>query len=148
MCDGKIPGCLCSDKMPDAIWVAKHQRLKKDGTTVEAQMFLASDKYEIPNPDASGFVTTTPYRKMTQKEISDWFVSATPSTKKTMTADGKDPWAGRATGMKCSTCMWFVEKDGGIVGTTVKGRCRRHAPTMNGYPVVFVTDWCGDHKLS
>lgn len=27
------------------------------------------------------------------------------------------------------------------------GRCRRHAPTMAGFPVVFVTDWCGDHKL-
>jgi len=27
------------------------------------------------------------------------------------------------------------------------GRCRRHAPTMNGYPAVFPTDWCGDHKL-
>jgi hypothetical protein len=28
------------------------------------------------------------------------------------------------------------------------GRCRRHAPTMTGYPVVFVNDWCGDHKLN
>lgn len=27
------------------------------------------------------------------------------------------------------------------------GRCRRHAPTMSGFPVVFDTDWCGDHKL-
>lgn len=27
------------------------------------------------------------------------------------------------------------------------GRCRRHSPTMNGYPVVFDNDWCGDHKL-
>jgi hypothetical protein len=27
------------------------------------------------------------------------------------------------------------------------GRCRRHAPTMNGYPAVFEDDWCGDHKL-
>jgi len=51
--------------------------------------------------------------------------------------------------------MWFVPK------TTIKkdtidevnpvyhlGRCRRHAPTMTGYPVVFVNDWCGDHKLN
>jgi hypothetical protein len=29
----------------------------------------------------------------------------------------------------------------------IVGRCRRHAPTMNGYPVVFEDDWCGDHKL-
>lgn len=28
------------------------------------------------------------------------------------------------------------------------GRCRRHAPTMSGYPAVFVNDWCGDHKLN
>jgi hypothetical protein len=38
--------------------------------------------------------------------------------------------------------MWFVKKGDGPLG-----RCRRHAPTMNGYPAVFVTDWCGDHKL-
>ncbi len=29
----------------------------------------------------------------------------------------------------------------------IVGRCRRHAPTMNGYPAVYMTDWCGDHKL-
>jgi len=27
------------------------------------------------------------------------------------------------------------------------GRCRRHAPKLKGWPVVFATDWCGDHKL-
>jgi hypothetical protein len=46
--------------------------------------------------------------------------------------------------------MWFVEK---IVEDPKEGpypslgRCRRRAPTMNGYPVVFEADWCGDHKL-
>jgi len=54
-----------------------------------------------------------------------------------------DPWVHRNTGMKCATCMWYVPK----ASTQVLGRCRRHAPTMGGYPVVFVTDWCGDHKL-
>jgi len=50
--------------------------------------------------------------------------------------------------------MWFVEKvagppmEGGAAISTDIGRCRRHAPTMNGYPVVFGTDWCGDHKLN
>ena len=29
----------------------------------------------------------------------------------------------------------------------VLGRCRRHAPTMGGFPAVFEQDWCGDHKL-
>ncbi len=66
----------------------------------------------------------------------------------------EDAWQHRAQGMRCKSCMWFVPK------RTVKpdtidaldpvyhlGRCRRHAPTMNGYPVVFVNDWCGDHKL-
>lgn len=52
-----------------------------------------------------------------------------------------DPWKHRSEGMKCSTCMWFVLK-----GLSL-GRCRRHAPTMNGYPVVYPTDWCGDHKV-
>lgn len=31
--------------------------------------------------------------------------------------------------------------------TNLVGRCRRHAPTLNGYPVVLPKDWCGDHKL-
>lgn len=31
--------------------------------------------------------------------------------------------------------------------TSSIGRCRRRAPTMSGYPVVFLADWCGDHKL-
>jgi len=51
--------------------------------------------------------------------------------------------------------MWFVEKVSSAVqhatpetdGRGPIGRCRRHAPTMNGYPVVFSGDWCGDHKL-
>jgi len=58
-----------------------------------------------------------------------------------------DPWKHRSEGMKCKTCMWFSPKENkqGIVNL---GRCRRHAPSMNGYPVVFVNDWCGDHKLN
>ena len=66
-----------------------------------------------------------------------------------------DPWKHRAKGMTCKTCMWFVPKVGATVGTGADahaqvfnvGRCRRHAPTMNGYPVVYQNDWCGDHKL-
>jgi hypothetical protein len=63
-----------------------------------------------------------------------------------------DPWAHRSAGMQCRTCMWFAEK----VSQTPRaetdtrgavGRCRRHAPSIAGYPVVFSTDWCGDHKL-
>ena len=61
-----------------------------------------------------------------------------------------DPWKHRSSGMKCKTCMWFVGKvtPGKKEEELCKiGRCRRHAPTMNGYPVVFPDDWCGDHKL-
>jgi hypothetical protein len=59
-----------------------------------------------------------------------------------------DPWKHRSQGMQCATCMWFVAKDAGRrLGDRVLGRCRRHAPTLNGYPAVFQNDWCGDHKL-
>lgn len=57
----------------------------------------------------------------------------------------EDNWEHRSQGMKCNTCMWFVEKRSKNLRTF--GRCRRHAPTMNGFPAVFGTDWCGDHKL-
>ena len=62
-----------------------------------------------------------------------------------------DPWKGRSKGMRCTTCIWFVPKfnEGPVHPDNHKivGRCRRHAPTMGGYPVVFATDWCGDHRL-
>lgn len=79
--------------------------------------------------------------------------------------DSEDCWAHRSSGMKCRTCMWFVLKNykpqmikkGSqpsfpaepvmYLNNNRIGRCRRHAPTMNGYPVVFQEDWCGDHKL-
>ena len=53
----------------------------------------------------------------------------------------KDNWAHRSAKMRCSSCMWFVSKRGGL------GRCRRRAPELGGWPAVFDTDWCGDHKL-
>jgi hypothetical protein len=58
----------------------------------------------------------------------------------------QDPWKHRSSGMRCATCIWFVPKQK-AEGETQVGRCRRHAPTMNGYPVVFLGDWCGDHRL-
>lgn len=65
------------------------------------------------------------------------------------TACKADPWKHRSDGMKCKTCMWFVIKEGQNLRTPDHsiGRCRRHAPSMNGYPVVFANDWCGDHKV-
>jgi len=65
-----------------------------------------------------------------------------------------DNWKHRSVGMRCRTCMFFVEKvraDSSAprsdVGAAPFGRCRRRAPTINGFPAVFGTDWCGDHKL-
>jgi len=58
--------------------------------------------------------------------------------------DKKDNWEHRSSKMKCKTCMWFVGKNEKV------GRCRRHSPASGqkiGFPVVFETDWCGDHKL-
>ena len=64
-------------------------------------------------------------------------------------ASQDDPWAHRSHGMRCRTCMFFVPKETqvepGVRGKL--GRCRRHAPTINGFPVVFESDWCGDHRL-
>lgn len=58
-----------------------------------------------------------------------------------------DPWMYRSAGMRCSTCIWFVPKVSERIQACSVGRCRRHAPTMGGYPVVFSIDWCGDHRL-
>lgn len=63
---------------------------------------------------------------------------------------GADPWVNRSEGMKCRTCIWFVAKVNLLPmkpEAPIVGRCRRHAPTMNGYPVVYQTDWCGDHRV-
>lgn len=64
---------------------------------------------------------------------------------------GGDPWKHRSKGMRCSTCIWFVPKfsEAPVMPQDHKivGRCRRHAPTMNGYPVVYQDDWCGDHRI-
>lgn len=61
----------------------------------------------------------------------------------------KDNWENRQSGMICGSCCFFVEKNTRIVQRVdrVIGRCRFNAPTMKGFPVVFSTDWCGQHKL-
>lgn len=62
-----------------------------------------------------------------------------------------DNWKHRSKEMRCRTCMYYVEK---ITECPITedddyptGRCRRHSPTMSGWPVMRPTDWCGDHKL-
>jgi hypothetical protein len=59
-----------------------------------------------------------------------------------------DPWAHRSAKMRCETCMFFVHKEtaGGL--RSALGRCRRHNPIVSqGWPAVYDSDWCGDHKL-
>jgi hypothetical protein len=60
----------------------------------------------------------------------------------------EDPWIHRASRMRCNTCMYYVIKqiESTRIGPEI-GRCRRRAPTINGYPVVFPSDLCWDHKL-
>lgn len=57
-----------------------------------------------------------------------------------------DPWAHRSSLMTCKSCMWYVRKEA-PQGLDELGRCRKRSPTMDGFPAVFPTDWCGDHKL-
>lgn len=59
----------------------------------------------------------------------------------------EDMWVHRSAGMLCATCMYYVQKISttGVAGEV--GRCRRHAPTMKGFPIVFPRDWCGEHRL-
>ena len=63
-----------------------------------------------------------------------------------MSTQTEDNWKHRSKGMLCRTCMYFVWKVD-EAGNRVLGRCRRRAPTLDGWPVLFPTDWCGDHKL-
>ena len=61
-----------------------------------------------------------------------------------------DNWKDKST-FCCGTCQHFSPKEVTRFEkgkpTQHLGRCRRHAPTMSGFPVVFTDDWCGDHKL-
>jgi len=55
----------------------------------------------------------------------------------------KNPWDS-LTGYCCATCRHAVP------GANIpnEGRCRRNAPTMDGYPVVMLdSDFCGQHKI-
>lgn len=58
-----------------------------------------------------------------------------------------DHWKHRSMNMKCKTCMWFMLKLALNKEKAELGRCRKKAPTLDGWPVVYLDDWCGDHKL-
>jgi len=62
-----------------------------------------------------------------------------------------DNWKHRSSLMRCKTCMFFVPKVGEPDKFGMKvvrlGCCRKEPPTKDGWPVVYVSDWCGGHKL-
>lgn len=58
----------------------------------------------------------------------------------------KDNRADRSKNITCVRCMHFASK-GEPGQSPTPGRCRRHAPTGEGWPVLFDEDWCGDFKL-
>lgn len=66
------------------------------------------------------------------------------STEEPTEEPAEDNWRHRSATMRCQTCIYYVPK--GHVDSTL-GRCRRRAPTLDGWPAVYETDWCGDHKL-
>lgn len=55
-------------------------------------------------------------------------------------------WKHRSADMLCNTCMYWVIKSN-LEARRLLGRCRRRAPTLNGWPATWADDWCGDHKL-
>lgn len=61
-----------------------------------------------------------------------------------------DNWKDRNTGMRCETCVSYVPKTVKERGKDVLsgiGRCRALPPTMRGFPAVFESDWCGQHRI-
>ncbi len=63
----------------------------------------------------------------------------------------EDNWQHRAANMRCWTCMYWVPKTPLEKAEEDEhpplGRCRRNAPTMKGWPVMWGDDWCGEHEL-
>ena len=52
----------------------------------------------------------------------------------------------------CWSCRYFKNEGPAGEEKRVAGKCRRRAPTISpfpapGFPMVYATDWCGDHKL-
>lgn len=109
-------------------YVINEKSTRTDGhiTKVGSEVFCP---YTITNEEIINVDVFTFYRNETkEKEMSN--------------TTNKDNWKDKATGMVCSTCTNYVPKNEYI------GRCRRNAPTMKGFPAVFPSDWCGEHKMN
>ena len=98
--------------------------------------------------DAMGRAEKPPMSERVPCTECDNMIWAGETTGKCQRCDAKsDNWKHRSVGMTCSSCMWFVPKVPEDESEARIGRCRKHAPTLNGWPAMKLTDWCGDHKL-
>lgn len=99
-------------------------------------------------PEVAAFAATTDEEMMTAPGAE----RAPPRPDPEAVSAPPDLWQHRSARMRCATCMFWVAKVNYDPGADEDdrgrlGRCRKHAPTLDGYPPVFLTDWCGDHKL-
>lgn len=60
--------------------------------------------------------------------------------------EAEDNWADKST-FVCVTCMWYKPKE--MLESTGQpiGRCRAHPPDIRGFPIVYATDYCGQHRM-
>ncbi len=64
----------------------------------------------------------------------------------------EDPQEYRDKNMCCETCIWYAQEEptDGIRffnWNTEYATCRFKSPVLGGWPVLYLGDWCGDHKL-
>lgn len=103
----------------------------------------------------SGMVRDEEYRRLVRNEVraaaeavgleaNDIFPNDITTA---ASAPTQDMWAHPGATMRCRTCMYYVPKASASPLYLEVGRCRRRSPTMQGWPVIYPEDWCGDHKL-
>jgi len=101
---------------------------------------VSSEQIQGPHSGATVTITDAKTGKTIKPPKFDIKVNKEEVTKSRLASE--DNWIHRSDNMKCQTCMWYVGKGSGKIG-----RCRFGAPTIKGWPAMFPTDWCGQHKL-
>ncbi len=144
---GKCP--LCGKSLLDSNnHVAKEFILEVPDSTQAGKMdkhIFVTEKADIPKKEWHTF-----FKEVIDLVMQDYFnyceregkepISEIPikfNRYKPFSLNPKDNWNNRSQQMTCQTCMYFRNM-----------RCRRHAPTMQGFPAVYPNDpGCGPHKL-
>jgi hypothetical protein len=139
------PVCDCSIQCKDGDCGGSQENKKepprKDDTVKEDFVWQAWNNCVCPNHDMGIFpVEGVDYCERCGCRINP--------IQPHLTDASTDNWKHRAVAMLCASCMWYVPKPK-VVGLEAAdlGRCRKSAPTLDGWPAVFATDWCGDHKI-